>query len=69
MSTLKIHGDDVEKVAGVEPGSWGYLVAWFSELVDRLDKGNLPGAVEAQKELEEHGFKVTFRRRPRQRRR
>ena len=43
-------------------GSWGELVAWFSELVRRLDKGDLAGAVEAQAHIEQFGFKVTYRR-------
>ena len=46
-------------------GTWAELVAWFSELVLCLDRGDLSGAVEAQVQIERHGFKVTFRRRPR----
>jgi len=46
-------------------GTWAELVAWFSELVLCLDRGDLSGAVEAQTQIEQHGFKVTFRRRPR----
>jgi hypothetical protein len=43
-------------------GTWGELVAWFSELVLCLDRGDLPGAVEAQSRIERHGFKVSYRR-------
>jgi hypothetical protein len=46
-------------------GSWGELVAWFSELVIRFDRGDIPGVAEAQAEMERFGFFVTYRRRPR----
>ena len=49
-------------------GTWGELVAWFSELVIRLDKGDMAGVIIAQSHIERHGFTVTFRRRPRLRR-
>jgi hypothetical protein len=45
-------------------GSWGDLVAWFSEMVIRLDKGDLAGAVEAQERIEKFGFEIKYRRRP-----
>lgn len=43
-------------------GTWGELVAWFSELVLCLDKGDLAGAVHAQSRIERHGFRITYRR-------
>jgi hypothetical protein len=46
-------------------GTWGELVAWFSEMVLRLDRGDLAGAASAQAEIEKHGFKITYRRLPR----
>jgi hypothetical protein len=46
-------------------GSWGELVAWFSELVIRFDRGDISGVAEAQAEMERFGFFVTYRRRPR----
>jgi hypothetical protein len=47
-----------------DAGSWGRLVAWFSEMVRHLDRGDLASAAGAQAELERHGFRVTYRRRP-----
>ena len=38
-------------------------VAWFVEMVNALDRGDLPRAVEAQGALERDGFRVTYRRR------
>ncbi len=43
-------------------GTWGELVAWFSELVICLDRGDLAGAVEAQEHIQRYGFRITFRR-------
>lgn len=38
-------------------------IAWFVELVNALDRGDLARAVEVQGELERDGFRVTYRRR------
>lgn len=65
MDTLKFRAKRPAREADNGPGSWADLVAWFSELIIRLDRGDLVGAVEAQREIERHGFKVTYRRRPR----
>jgi hypothetical protein len=48
-------------------GSWGALVAWFSEMILCLDKGDLAGAVEAQERIERFGFEIKYRRRPKTR--
>lgn len=64
MAILKLRRPETATAAD-DAGSWGALVAWFSELVLRLDRGDLVGAAEAQAEIEQHGFRVTFRRRPR----
>lgn len=64
MTTLRLQGAGRRK-RSTEAGSWGHLVAWFSELVLRLDNGDLAGAAEAQAEIERHGFKISFRRSPR----
>ena len=45
-------------------GTWTMLVAWFSEFVNHLDRGDLIGAKRCQEEIERHGFKISFRRLP-----
>ncbi len=64
MATLKLIRPEATPPAD-DGGTWGELVAWFSELVNRLDKGDLAGAAEAQAAMARQGFRVTFRRRPR----
>jgi hypothetical protein len=64
MATLRLIRPEAIPPAD-DGGSWGELVAWFSELVIRLDRGDLPGVAEAQAEMEQFGFFVTYRRRPR----
>ena len=63
MATLKLIRP--EAAPPDDGGTWGELVAWFSELVNRLDKGDLEGAAEAKAAMARHGFRVSFRRRPR----
>lgn len=59
LMTLRIN-----KQQGAEPGPVDTSpVAWFVEMVNALDRGDLPRAVEAQGELERDGFRVTYRRR------
>ena len=38
-------------------------IAWFAEMVNALDRGDLGRAIEAQQELDREGFRVTYRRR------
>ena len=61
MAVLKLRRPEDDGPSN-RAGTWGELVAWFSELVISLDRGDLPGAVEAQSRIEQHGFKVTYRR-------
>jgi hypothetical protein len=63
MAILKLRRPETT-AAGA--GTWGELVAWFSEMVLRLDRGDLAGAVSAQAEIERHGFRITYRRRRRE---
>ena len=43
-------------------GTWGDLVAWFSQMVTCLDRGDIAGAAEAQVQIERFGFRITYRR-------
>ena len=60
MATLRLFRHDTA-LPGDDGITWGEVVAWFSELVTRLDRGDLAGVAEAQAEMDRLGFKVSLR--------
>ncbi len=65
MADLKLVRSEPRRLHPCD-GTWESLALWFLEFVGSLDRGNLDAAAECQREIEKHGFKITYRRLPRQ---